>query len=126
MLTKERFKKLLIEGIAEKDSDKIDQLYDELYILQDKSQQHDNKILEHEFTLRELVIEMKRGFERMDKRFEDLIYNMDKRFEQVDKRFEQVDKRFEDMNKKFNLFMWLIGAGLALTNILIAFMKFAN
>jgi chaperonin cofactor prefoldin len=76
--------------------------------------------------LRELIIEMREGFKRMDarfeqmekrfeqidkrfedlihyvdKRFEDLLHYMDKRFEQVDKRFEQIDKRFEQIDKRF-------------------------
>jgi chaperonin cofactor prefoldin len=68
--------------------------------------------------LRELIIEMREGFKRMDarfeqmekrfeqidKRFEDLIHYMDKRFEQIDKRFEDlihyVDKRFEQVDKR--------------------------
>ncbi|HET9153703.1 MAG TPA: hypothetical protein VFN85_06280 [Solirubrobacterales bacterium] len=55
--------------------------------------------------LRELRVEMRKGFEQIDKRFEE----MDKRFEQVDKRFEQVDKRFDQV------FFWL--AGLCFTII---------
>ena len=47
--------------------------------------------------LRELRVEMRKGFEKIDQRFEE----MDRRFEQVDKRFEQVDKRFEQMDRRF-------------------------
>lgn len=47
--------------------------------------------------LRELRVEMRKGFEKIDQRFEE----MDKRFDQVDKRFEQVDKRFEQVDKRF-------------------------
>ena len=37
----------------------------------------------------------------MDKRFEDLIHQMDKRFEDMNRRFEDINRRFEDMNKRF-------------------------
>ena len=43
--------------------------------------------------LRELRVEMRKGFEKIDQRFE----QMDRRFDEVDKRFEQVDKRFEQV-----------------------------
>lgn len=77
--------------------------------------------------LRELIIEVREGFKRMDARFEDLIRYMDmrfeqvekrfehidRRFEQVDKRFEQIDKRFEQIDARFNrmyqFMMWMIG-----------------
>ncbi|GAB4423577.1 MAG: hypothetical protein OHK0011_03560 [Turneriella sp.] len=58
--------------------------------------------------LRELIIEVREGFKRMDarfeqidKRFEELLRYVDKRFEQVDMRFEQVEKRFEQVEKRF-------------------------
>jgi archaellum component FlaC len=47
--------------------------------------------------LRELRVELRRGFEKIDQRFEE----MDKRFELVDKRFEQIDNRFEQIDKRF-------------------------
>jgi archaellum component FlaC len=47
--------------------------------------------------LRELRVEMRKGFEQIDQRFE----QMDRRFDEVDKRFEQMDKRFEQMDKRF-------------------------
>lgn len=47
--------------------------------------------------LRELRVEMRKGFEKIDQRFEE----MDKRFDQIDKRFEQVDKRFEQIDRRF-------------------------
>ena len=47
--------------------------------------------------LRELRVEMRKGFEQIDQRFE----QMDRRFDEVDKRFEQMDKRFERL---FTLF----------------------
>lgn len=47
--------------------------------------------------LRELRVEMRKGFEKIDQRFEE----MDKRFDQVDKRFDQVDKRFEQIDRRF-------------------------
>lgn len=50
--------------------------------------------------LRELRVEMRKGFEKIDQRFEE----MDKRFEQVDKRFEQVDKRFAEVDRRFERF----------------------
>ncbi|HEV2857414.1 MAG TPA: hypothetical protein VGW80_03305 [Solirubrobacterales bacterium] len=50
--------------------------------------------------LRELRVEMRKGFEQIDQRFE----QMDRRFDEVDKRFEQVDKRFEQMDKRFEQF----------------------
>jgi hypothetical protein len=47
--------------------------------------------------LRELRVEMRKGFEQVDKRFE-----------QVDKQFDQVDKRFDHLEKRFGrLELWL-------------------
>jgi hypothetical protein len=40
--------------------------------------------------LRELRVEMRKGFEEVDMRFE----QVDKRFEQVDKRFDRLEDRF--------------------------------
>jgi len=57
--------------------------------------------------LRELRVEMRKGFEQIDKRFGEMdkrFDQIDKRFEQVDKRFEQVDKRFEQVDKRFEAF----------------------
>jgi predicted nuclease with TOPRIM domain len=48
--------------------------------------------------LRELRVEMRKGFEQIDQRFEQI----DKRFEQIDKRFEQVDNRFERLETRFD------------------------
>jgi hypothetical protein len=59
--------------------------------------------------LRELRVEMRKGFEQIDKRFEE----MDKRFDQVDKRFEQVDKRFEMVVFWFASLCFTIIGGLA-------------
>jgi chromosome segregation ATPase len=74
--------------------------------------------------LRELIIEMREGFrrvdarfEQIDKRFEDLIHYVDKRFEQIDKRFEDLihymDKRFDAIDARFNrlyhFLMWMMG-----------------
>jgi t-SNARE complex subunit (syntaxin) len=67
--------------------------------------------------LRELIIEMREGFrrvdarfEQIDKRFEDLINYVDKRFEDliryVDKRFEAIDARF---NRLYHFLMWMMG-----------------
>lgn len=46
-----------------------------------------------------LRIEMRKGFEQIDKRFDQI----DKRFEQVDKRFERVDDKFDAMQREMNL-----------------------
>ena len=57
--------------------------------------------------LRELRVEMRKGFEKIDQRFAEMdrrFEQVDKRFEQVDKRFEQVDKRFEQVDKRFERF----------------------
>lgn len=54
--------------------------------------------------LRELRVEMRKGFEKIDQRFEEMdrrFEQVDRRFEQVDRRFEQVDKRFEQMDRRF-------------------------
>jgi archaellum component FlaC len=48
--------------------------------------------------LREIRVEVRKGFEQVDKQFE----QVDKQFEQVDKQFEQVDQRFEQMEKRFD------------------------
>jgi uncharacterized coiled-coil DUF342 family protein len=71
--------------------------------------------------LRELRVEMRKGFERIDKRFEE----MDKRFDQIDKRFEQVDKRFEAFDLRFdavqrNMFIGLITINATLIGGLFA------
>ncbi len=56
--------------------------------------------------LRELIIEVREGFKRMDARFE----MVDKRFEDlihyVDKRFEAVDAR---LNRLYQFMMWMMG-----------------
>ena len=76
--------------------------------------------------LKELIVEMRAGFKAMDKRFDDLIHQMDKRFEAVDKRFEAVDKRFDDLihqmdkrfeavDRRFAVFQWVMGVGFATT-----------
>jgi len=63
--------------------------------------------------LRELIIEVREGFKRMDarfeqleKRFEEMMRSVDKRFEQVDKRFESIDARF---NRLYQFMMWMMG-----------------
>jgi len=78
--------------------------------------------------LRELRVEMRKGFEKIDQRFEE----MDKRFDQVDKRFEQVDKRFERVDKRFerfedkidglqqNMTTWFIGLSFSIIGSLVA------
>ncbi len=54
------------------------------------------------FEIKEIIIEMKEGFKRMDQRFQDLIREMNARFETQDKRFEAIDKRFEDLIREMN------------------------
>jgi len=51
-----------------------------------------------------LRMEMRKGFEQIDKRFDQIdkrFEQFEKRFDQIDKRFEQVDKRFEQIDKRF-------------------------
>jgi uncharacterized protein YhaN len=78
--------------------------------------------------LRELRVEMRKGFEKIDQRFEE----MDKRFEQVDKRMDQIDKRFEQVDKRFerfedkfdglqqNMNTWFTGLSFAIIGSLVA------
>ncbi|MHA1584437.1 MAG: hypothetical protein ACTSWL_04225 [Promethearchaeota archaeon] len=55
--------------------------------------------------IKDLIQEMDKRFEVVDKRFEAMQKQMDKRFEamqkQMDKRFDAVDKRFEVVDKRF-------------------------
>jgi predicted nuclease with TOPRIM domain len=54
--------------------------------------------------LRELRVEMKKGFEQVDQRFEQI----DQRFEQVDQRFKQVDQRFDRLEDRFGrMELWM-------------------
>ena len=54
--------------------------------------------------------------------------DMDRRFEAVDKRFEEMRKdmnrRFEAVDKRFASTQWLIGTGIALLAMMIAFFQF--
>jgi hypothetical protein len=68
--------------------------------------------------LRELIIEVREGFKRMDARFEDLLRYIDKRFEQIDKRFESIDARF---NRLYQFLMWMMG--LIFTGFLGLYLK---
>jgi archaellum component FlaC len=74
--------------------------------------------------LRELRVEMRKGFEQIDQRFEQMdkrFEQMDKRFDQVDKRFEQMDKRFEQVDKRFeSMFSWFAGLSCAIIGSLAA------
>jgi archaellum component FlaC len=74
--------------------------------------------------LRELRVEMRKGFEQIDQRFEQMekrFDQVDKRFEQVDKRFEQVDKRFEQVDKRFeSVLSWLVGLSCTIIGSLVA------
>jgi DNA repair exonuclease SbcCD ATPase subunit len=75
--------------------DIIDSVVDEAQELQQRKAESSD--------LRELIIEVREGFKRMDTRFEDLLRYIDKRFEQIEKRFEQIDKRFEQIDKRFEM-----------------------
>jgi uncharacterized protein Yka (UPF0111/DUF47 family) len=71
--------------------------------------------------LRELRVEMRKGFEKIDQRFEE----MERRFDDVDKRFEQVDKRFERFEDKIdglqqNMTTWFIGLSFSIIGSLVA------
>jgi archaellum component FlaC len=67
--------------------------------------------------LRELRVEMRKGFEQIDQRFD----QMEKRFDQVDKRFEQVDKRFEQVDKRFDMVLtWLVSLSCTIIGGLVA------
>jgi archaellum component FlaC len=92
--------------------------------------------------LRELRVEIKNGFEQVDKQFGQVdkqfeqvdkrLQQVDKRFDQVDKRFEQVDKRFEQIDKRFERFedkidglqqsmtTWFIGLSFSIIGSLVA------
>jgi archaellum component FlaC len=78
--------------------------------------------------LRELRVEMRRGFEKIDQRFDEIdkrFEQVDKRFEQIDRRFEQVDKRFEGIDAKFdavqrNMFIGLVTINASLIAGLLA------
>jgi archaellum component FlaC len=78
--------------------------------------------------LRELRVEMRKGFEKIDQRFEEMekrFDQVDKRFEQVDRRFEQVDRRFERVDEKFdamqrNMTYWFFSLFLAIIASLIS------
>jgi archaellum component FlaC len=48
--------------------------------------------------IRELRVEMKQGFEKIDQRFDQI----DKQFEKIDKQFEKIDRRFERVDDKFD------------------------
>jgi DNA repair exonuclease SbcCD ATPase subunit len=88
-------------------------LYDIIDTVVDEAQELQKRKAESS-DLRELIIEVREGFKRMDTRFEDLLRYIDKRFEQIDKRFEdllhymekrfeQIDKRFEQIDKRFEM-----------------------
>jgi len=64
--------------------------------------------------LRELRVEMRRGFEQIDKRFEQI----DKRFEQIDKRFERMDEKFDALQRAMGL--WFVSLSSAIIGSLIA------
>ncbi|MHA1732593.1 MAG: hypothetical protein ACTSU5_11670 [Promethearchaeota archaeon] len=55
--------------------------------------------------IKELIAEMDKRFEAVDRRFEALQKEMDRRFEAVDRRFEalqkEMDRRFEAVDRRF-------------------------
>jgi DNA anti-recombination protein RmuC len=54
--------------------------------------------------LRELRVEVRKGFEQVDQRFE----QVDQRFEQVDQRFDQIDQRFDRLENRFGrMELWM-------------------
>lgn len=60
--------------------------------------------------LRELRVEMRKGFEKIDQRFE----QVDQRFEQVDQRFDRLEKRFGRLELWFgSLCCTIIGSLIA-------------
>jgi hypothetical protein len=48
--------------------------------------------------LREIRVELRKGFEQIDQRFE----QMEKRFDKVDERFDKVDERFDKVDERFD------------------------
>ena len=102
---------------------------------------------------REILIEIREGFKRMDerfeavdKRFEVIQRSMDERFEAVDKRFEvmqrsmderfkamqhnmdkrfeAVDKRFDDVNRRFDMQFRFTTIGFTLLAVLMTVYQF--
>jgi hypothetical protein len=57
--------------------------------------------------LRELRVEMRRGFEKIDKRFE-----------QIDKRFERVDDKFDAMQR--NMMTWFVALFSTIISLAVA------
>lgn len=67
-----------------------------------------------------LRVEMREGFERIDKRFE----QVDKRFEQVDKRFERLEDKFDALQQ--NMTTWFIALfSTILASLITAVIAFA-
>jgi hypothetical protein len=60
--------------------------------------------------LRELRVEMRKGFEQVDQRFE----QVDQRFEQMEARFDRVDKRFDQV------ITWLVSLCCTIIGSLVA------
>src|SRR3954447_354430 len=60
--------------------------------------------------LREIRVEMRKGFEHIDQRFE----QMEKRFDKVDERFDKVDKRFDQ------IITWLVSLSCTIIGSLVA------
>jgi len=60
--------------------------------------------------LREIRVEMRKGFEQIDQCFE----QMEKRFDKVDERFDKVDKRFDQ------IITWLVSLSCTIIGSLVA------
>ena len=86
--------------------------------------------------VRDLRVEMKSGFERVDQRFERIderFDRMDQRFERIDERFDRMDQRFERVDQRFVHFdgrfetqaRWVVGLfiGTWLTTIASIWLK---
>ncbi len=86
--------------------------------------------------IQQILHQMDKRFEQVERRIEAQRQEMILRFEQVDKhieaqrqemilRFAQVDKRFEEINRRIDLFMkWSFGTSLTLAGVVIAAIKF--
>jgi tetrahydromethanopterin S-methyltransferase subunit G len=67
--------------------------------------------------LREIRVEMRKGFEHIDQRFEQI----DQRFEQMEKRFDKVDERFDKVDKRFDqIITWLVSLSCTIIGSLVA------
>jgi archaellum component FlaC len=74
--------------------------------------------------LREIRVELKKGFEQIDQRFEQMERRFDKvdeRFDKVDERFDKVDERFEKVDERFDrVATWLVSMCCTIIGSLVA------